>query len=117
MQKKSPPMSSEQIQTVARMFKVLGEPTRLSILKLLFEKPLTVTELVEALESKQANVSKQLGMLFDAGLVSRQRNGNQILYAISEPMIFDLCELVCCKLQRDAVSQARAMGVKASALR
>lgn len=110
-------MSHDQVQTVARMFKVLGEPTRLSILKLLFEGEMTVTQLVEALQSKQANVSKQLGMLFDAGLVSRTRNGNQVVYAISEPMIFDLCDLVCCKLQRDAVTQARTMGVRASALR
>lgn len=117
MSKKSPPMTQEQIRTVARMFKVLGEPSRLTILKLLFEKPLTVTELVEAMHTKQANVSKQLGMLYDAELVSRQRDGNQVTYAICEPMIFELCGLVCCKLQKDAVQQAKTMGVKASALR
>ena len=99
------------------MFKVLGEPTRLMILRLLFKKPLTVSEIVLALESKQANVSKQLGMLHGAGLVSRKRCGNQVTYAIGEPMIFELCELVCGKLQRDAVSHAKSMGVKASALR
>ncbi|MBN4061085.1 helix-turn-helix transcriptional regulator [bacterium AH-315-I18] len=117
MSKKQQKMSPEQIQTVARMFKVLGEPTRLMILRLLFKKPLTVSEIVLALESKQANVSKQLGMLHGAGLVSRKRCGNQVTYAIGEPMIFELCELVCGKLQRDAVSHAKSMGVKASALR
>ncbi|MAX24981.1 MAG: transcriptional regulator [Phycisphaeraceae bacterium] len=117
MSKKSPPMSPLQIKTVARMFKVLGDPTRLAILKMLFDQPLTVTEMVEALEAKQANISKHLGMLHDAGLVSRERNGNQVIYAICEPMVFDLCQLVCCKLQKDAVQQARDMGIKASALR
>ena len=117
MSKKSPSMTPEQIQTVARMFKVLGEPTRLSILKLLFDKPLTVTEIVVALDTKQANVSQQLGMLYDADLVTRTRHGNQVTYAICEPMIFDLCSLVCCKLQKDAVQQAKNMGISATAFR
>lgn len=117
MSKKSKPMTPQQIQTVARMFKVLGEPSRLSILRLLFDGPMTVGELVIEMDSKQANISKQLGMLHDAELVSRSRDGNQIYYAICEPMLFDLCALVCSKLQKDATSQAKAMGVKASALR
>lgn len=117
MSKKSPPMTQQQILTVSRMFKVLGEPTRLTILKLLFDRPMTVTEIVDALQTKQANVSKQLGMLYDAGLVSRERLGNQVTYAVGEPILMELCSLVCSKLHNDAIEQARNMGVKASSLR
>ena len=58
-----------------------------------------------ALGAKQANVSKQLGILFDAGLLSRVRRGSQVFYSVREPMIFDLCGLVCRKLRTDAERQ------------
>ncbi|QJX00454.1 transcriptional regulator [Frigoriglobus tundricola] len=69
-----------------------------------------MSELVERLQAKQANVSKQLGILHAAGLVARARDGNVIRYSIAEPMIFELCELVCDKLRRDAERQLAALG-------
>ena len=57
--------------------------------------------------AKQANVSKQLGVLYDAGLLSRVRAGNQIIYAVREPAIFELCEIVCGKLLREAQASAK----------
>lgn len=71
----------------------------------------TVSKLVVRLEgAKQANVSKQLGVLYDAGLLSRRRTGNQIIYAVSEPAIFELCEIVCGKLRREAQASAKLFG-------
>jgi DNA-binding transcriptional ArsR family regulator len=97
------------LERVARLFGALAEPTRLAILQRLKEGPLAVKELVEALGAKQANVSKQLGVLYDAGLLERRREGGLVLYSISEPMIFDLCALVCDKLRRDAERQVAAL--------
>ncbi|NBR07243.1 MAG: transcriptional regulator, partial [Planctomycetes bacterium] len=54
---------------------------------------------------KQSNISKQLGILHDSGLLKRERQGNLIFYSIADPMIFDLCALVCGKLRKDAESQ------------
>ncbi len=96
------PLGRPQLDAVARMFQTLGEPTRLEILQRLQARPMTVTDLVEALGAKQANVSKQLGLLYAAGLVGRQRRGSTVEYSITEPMVFDLCRLVCDKLRRDA---------------
>jgi DNA-binding transcriptional ArsR family regulator len=106
--KKFVALDAQRLENVARMFAALAEPTRLRILQMLQQGPLTVTELVSALEMKQANVSKQLGLLHQAGLVARQREGNLVRYRISEPMIFELCGLVCAKLQRDAEAQVKA---------
>jgi len=103
------------LEAVARMFGVLAEPTRLEILQRLKDGPCSVTELVEDMGAKQANVSKQLGILYDAGLVSRERQGNVVCYSISEPMVFEMCRLVCGKLQRDAEEQAEAMKKLAAA--
>jgi DNA-binding transcriptional ArsR family regulator len=100
-------LDREQVQAVARLFSVLAEPTRLAILQELKDRPRPVGELVERLGAKQANVSKQLGVLFDAGLVGRERRGNLVVYSVREPMIFELCGLVCGKLRRDAQRLAR----------
>ncbi|MBL8866445.1 MAG: winged helix-turn-helix transcriptional regulator [Planctomycetia bacterium] len=98
-------LKPDQLDAVARVFRVLAEPTRLAILQELRRKPRTVNELVESLGAKQANVSKQLGILFDAGLLDRERSGNCVVYSIREPAIFELCEIVCGKLQRNARRQ------------
>ena len=101
-------LRQSHLDSVARMFNALAEPTRLRILQSLQAGPLAVGQIVEETGAKQANVSKQLGILHAAGLVSRERNGNIVRYYISESMIFELCGLVCAKIQRDAEAQAKA---------
>lgn len=88
-------MSDKMMDLVARRFRTLGEPYRLRILQQLETSERTVGELVEALDGNQPNVSKHLQILHDAGLVSRRREGTSIVYAISDPMVFELCALVC----------------------
>lgn len=91
-----------QLQAVSRLFAVLSEPSRLALLQGLHEGPLSVNELVESCGMKQANASKHLAVLHAHRLVERQRQGNSILYAIADPMIFSLCSLVCGKMEKDA---------------
>jgi len=88
-------MSDKMMDLVARRFRTLGEPFRLRLLEQLQQGEKSVGELAEALDGNQPNVSKHLGILHDAGLVSRRREGNSIVYAISDPMVFRLCDLVC----------------------
>jgi DNA-binding transcriptional ArsR family regulator len=88
-------MSDKMMDLVARRFRTLGEPYRLRILQKLESGEKTVGELVGELDGNQPNVSKHLQILHDAGLVSRRRVGTSIFYAISDPMVFKLCELVC----------------------
>ena len=95
-------MSLAQLEAVARLFGVLSEPSRLVLLQALHSSPLTVSELVETCDMKQANVSKHLAVLHDHHLVKRERNGVSVRYEIADPMIFSLCNLVCGKMQRDA---------------
>jgi DNA-binding transcriptional ArsR family regulator len=56
-----------------------------------------------ALGTSQANISRQLKVLHEAGLLSRERRGAQVFYAISEPLVMDICEAACRKLNREAV--------------
>lgn len=88
-------MSDKMLEQVARRFRHLAEPFRLRILNVLSQGEKSVGELVEALEGNQPNVSKHLQLLYDGGLISRRKQGTSNLYAISDPMIFELCNLVC----------------------
>jgi DNA-binding transcriptional ArsR family regulator len=95
-------LSAGQLEAVARLFAVLSEPSRLSLLQALQNGPLTVGELAQATGMKQANVSKHLAVLHDYRLVNRERHGTSIHYEIADPMIFSLCNLVCSKMEQGA---------------
>jgi DNA-binding transcriptional ArsR family regulator len=88
-------ISDKMMDLIARRFRTLGEPYRLRLLQQLEDGEKSVGELVESLEGNQPNVSKHLQLLHEAGLVSRRREGTSIVYAIGDPMVFKLCELVC----------------------
>jgi DNA-binding transcriptional ArsR family regulator len=103
-------LGEAQLQAVAELFSVLSEPTRLKILQMLQEGPATVGEIMAATRVKQANASKQLGILHQAGVLARQKNGNLVEYSIRLPLVFDLCALVCDGLKRDAQAKAKALG-------
>mgnify|MGYP002655173825 CR=1 FL=1 len=95
-------LNADQLERVAGLFRAFAEPTRLAIIQELKGGEMSVSEIVDQLTTSQANVSKQLRMLYDAGLVTRRKQATQVLYGIAEPMVFDLCSLVCDKLNRDA---------------
>jgi DNA-binding transcriptional ArsR family regulator len=101
------PLPREALEPIAAVFRVFSEATRLQILQELKSGPRNVTALVEALGVSQANVSKQLRVLFDAGIIRRDRRGTQAIYAIDDPLTFELCNLVCQKLNREASSRRR----------
>lgn len=99
-----------QTAAVAQLFSLLSEPSRLLILQQLQSAPASVGELVAALHMKQANVSKQLGLLLNAGVICRRQAGNRAIYSIDMPLIFDLCALVCRGVAERASARARALG-------
>ena len=103
------PLNDGQIEEAARLFARLSEPSRLRLLQSLMGGSMTVTELVEATGMKQGNVSKQLGILYDARLVARNREGNFIRYAIADEMIFQVCNLACRKIQSDALARVASL--------
>jgi len=88
-------LSERMTELVAQRFRLLGEPMRLRILQLLEAGEMPVNDIVAALESSQPNVSRHLQSLRQGGLVSRRREGLNIFYAIADPMVFKLCNLVC----------------------
>lgn len=88
-------MNEKMMDLMARRFRTLGEPHRLRLLEELESGEKSFNELVHALAGNQPKVSKHLLILHDAGLVSRRREGTSIFYAVCDPMVFKLCDLVC----------------------
>lgn len=88
------------IGLVAERFRCLGEPMRVRLLCGLRDGEATVGELQELTGASQQNVSKHLGVLLSAGMVSRTKQGNRASYAIADDSVFDLCEQVCGGLRR-----------------
>jgi DNA-binding transcriptional ArsR family regulator len=105
------PLPERLVDLLAQRFRVLGEPMRIKLLDRLREGEASVGELQAAVGASQQNLSKHLGILHAAGMVSRAKQGNRTLYAISDPSIFELCDQVCGSLRRqvaelDAILQA-----------
>jgi DNA-binding transcriptional ArsR family regulator len=88
------------VDLIAQRFRMLSEPTRIRLLDALRAGPATVAELQSASGASQQNVSKHLGLLLDAGMVRRTKDGNRAFYSIADESVFDLCEQVCGALQR-----------------
>jgi len=95
------------LERIAEVFRIFSEATRLAIFQALKQSPKCVNMLVNEMETSQANVSKQLRTLYDAGFLIREKRGNQVFYSIKEKFVFEMCDLVCDKLNRDAESSER----------
>lgn len=104
------PLPDPVAELIARRFRVLGEPMRIRILDRLRDGEATVNELTEALQTSQQNVSKHLGVLHDAGIVSRRKAANHVHYAIADEGVLELCEQVCGGLQRQLSELAELVG-------
>ena len=94
------PLPTPLVDQIAQRFRVLGEPMRIRLLDRLRDDEASVQDLTDALGTTQQNVSKHLGMLYAAGLVSRRRDGTRVLYAVADDSVFELCETVCGGLRR-----------------
>ena len=64
-------------------FSTLANPTRLAIIELLEERPMSVTELVEALGEEQSMVSHNLRPLVRCHFVTRERKGKSNVYSLN----------------------------------
>jgi DNA-binding transcriptional ArsR family regulator len=90
--------SPKTLAPVADYFKILSEVSRLQVLCCLKSGAKNVTEIIEMTGLGQANVSKHLKAIAQMGMVSRTQIGVSVYYEISDPLIFELCELVCDRL-------------------
>ena len=103
------PLTPELLELVAERFKALAEPARLRILSALRERETTVTEIMEATGLGQANVSKHLQLLTALGFVARRKEGLYVFYRLADDDVFQLCDLMCGRLAREAEARSQVL--------
>ena len=87
-------VKTEMIRLHAHVCKGLADPERLMIIDALRDGEVTVTDLVDALEIPQANVSQHLAVLRDKGLVESRRDGQWAYYTLTSPKIVQAVDLL-----------------------
>ena len=87
-------VADEQIEEAAKIYKVLGNPTRIKILYFLRyqENDVPVTEIANQLNLAQPVVSKQLGILRKYQLVRFKKDGNRVYYVLDDPHIVEMID-------------------------
>ncbi len=95
-------LSARGFEEVAKRFRLLGDPSRLRILDLLRRRgDMAVGDIAEEMGCSNAHASRQLAQLRDASLLSRRQEGNTVYYGIAAVWVFELCGVVCGRLQDD----------------
>lgn len=79
-----------------RLFKILGDPTRLTLLRRLAEGQASVSELVAAVgDPPQSRVSNHLACLRWCGMVTSEKVGRSVIYRLADPRVLPLLDMAC----------------------
>jgi DNA-binding transcriptional ArsR family regulator len=88
-------LSDALVHKVAERFAALADPHRIRLLNRLREGACSVGALADTVGLAQPSASKHLATLKRVGLVSSERKGTTVYYAVADPAIYTLCELMC----------------------
>ncbi|MDI3389125.1 metalloregulator ArsR/SmtB family transcription factor [Streptomyces sp. B-S-A8] len=81
------------LDTVAKFFRALADPTRLKLLDFILRGERTSAECVEHAGISQPRVSVHLSCLVDCGYVTARRDGKKLRYSVGDPRVADLVVL------------------------
>ena len=88
-------LSDENLMNLASKFKVLSEPSRLKIVRTLIPGEKCVTDIINDTELMQANVSKQLKILQQAGILTCKPIGLKRYYSLTDSTVLQICHILC----------------------
>ena len=89
------PTLKQEVSTLeAELCSAFSDSTRILILYSLDEQPLTVTDLTLELNLLQPTVSRHLKILRDRGLVIADRQGNSMLYKLTDARLIDALDIL-----------------------
>lgn len=83
-------LTTAEATEVAVLFRVLGEPARLLLLSAIAAQPngeVCACELVESLGLSQPTVSHHLKVMYEAGILTKERRGTSIYYQIDREQL------------------------------
>ena len=80
-------------KNLANLFRVLAQPARLQILRMLEDGEVCVCQMEAVLGKRQAYISQQLIVLREAGLVEADKSGRNNFYRLSDPRMLDVVKM------------------------
>ena len=84
------PRSTRTLSDGALLFQALGSPERLQLMERLLDGEHCVSHLAQELDEKVTTISQRLQQLLRARLVTKERRGKHIFYAIADHHVRDL---------------------------
>ena len=100
---------SDAPERAARFLKSLAHRDRLKVLCALVDQELPVASIEASVGASQSAVSQHLARLKNEGVVQARRDGRQILYSISDPLVLNLITLLYerfCTAEHDQLDDA-----------
>lgn len=85
-------------EVAAELFSLMSTPIRLKIISSLCAGEKTVSDLLGEIETTQPNMSQHLSQLYRAGVLTRKRAGQQMIYRINNERAAMLCRAVCTQI-------------------
>ena len=85
-------LEAETTDSLSKLFKVFGDPTRIKILWALNVHDLCVLDICEVLGMTKSAVSHQLGTLKEARLVKARREGKEVYYSLDDEHVKEIFE-------------------------
>ena len=86
---------SRVFSAVADYFSLLSEPMRVRIIHSICQQEKTVSQIVAETGSSQTNISRHLGSMYRAGVLTRRKEGNFIYYGVGDETLTAICRGVC----------------------
>lgn len=84
-----------------KVFSALGHPLRRQVMALLRKGPKSSGELAEAFDASWPTVTRHLGVLKDAGLITAERQGTSIVYRANTSVLEDAAAALLALTGRD----------------
>lgn len=88
-------LNDDNLLNLASVFKVLSEPSRLKLVRSLINGEKCVTDIINETELMQANVSKQLKLLHQAGIITCRPVGLKRYYSLTDSTVLQICHILC----------------------
>lgn len=90
--------STYVFQAAAELFSVLSTPVRLRILSVLCNGELSVSQMLDQIDSSQPNLSQHLNVLYRSGILAKRKEGTQVIYRVQSERALAICRSVCTQI-------------------
>jgi len=102
----TPSLTQEITALHACICSALADTSRILILYALHESPRNVSDLAREIGVSQPTASRHLNLLRERGLVSAQRDGQSVIYTLTDTRVIEALDLLRSVLANKLKSQA-----------